>query len=103
MDVWGFLRDRGGEGIGSGGKDVGPDGGLECGLPAPHLWGFLHSGGDACPVSIGGIAGGRSLRVGGAIGSWMGLRRVGRVNGARGSLEVAGPLVLEGWTGLRHG
>lgn len=101
MDVCGFLGgDRGGEGVGGNGGVEGPDGGLDGGLPAP--WGFLHGGVDACPIGMGGRAGGRNLHVGGASGSWMGLHRVGWVGGALGSIGAAGPLVLEGRAGLRH-
>lgn len=104
IDVCEFLGGGcGGEGVGRNGGVDGPDGGLDGGPPAAALCGFLHGGGDACLIGINGMAGGCSLRVEGASGSRMGLRKVGQVKGVRGSCGSAGLLVLEGQVGLHHG
>jgi len=98
----GFLGDGGGAEVGGSGVDGGFDGGLEGGPPAPPPWGFLHGGGDTCPVGIGGMAGRRSLLVGGAEASRIGLCSARQVGSGGGTLGAVGTLVLEGLAGLRH-
>jgi len=94
--------DGGGDGVGGSGGDGGSDGGLEGRLLAPVPWGFLHGGGKACSAGMGGMAGRRSLLVGGATGSRMGLRSAGRSGSGGGVLGTVGALVLEGLAGLHQ-
>jgi len=88
----------GGDGVGGSGGDGGSDGGP----PAPIPWGFLHGRGEACSGGMGGMAGRRSLLVGGATGNQMGLRTAGRSGSGGGAEGTMGALVLEGLTGLRQ-
>jgi len=99
---WFLVSDGRGDRVSGSGRDGGPNGGLDSGLPVPPPCGFLHSGGVAWVAGIMGMAGRHTFFVCGGRGSWMGLLSAERLGSGGGALGTAGVVVLEGLSGLHQ-